>query len=293
MIQHKRLPQWLRNKHRMSQLRSMKAGLRRQGLNTVCEEARCPNMAECFSRPTATFLILGAQCTRGCSFCSIESSAMSSGVLSAPDPEEPMRVVRAAKEMGLKYVVVTSVTRDDLDDGGASVFASTVRGLKESIPGVRVEVLVPDFRGDTKALGTVMASEPDVLNHNIETVPSLYASVRPEASYERSLGLLRAATGQSEAKTKSGLMLGLGEKMDEVMATIGDLREVGCDMLTIGQYMRPRRANIPVVDYILPDVFDKLRDSARKMGFTHVASAPLVRSSMNAAEFFSLNEFVK
>ena len=283
-----RLPEWLRHKHPLSVLHPMKARLRGHRLSTVCEEARCPNKSECFSRPTATFLIMGPVCTRNCSFCSVESghNTGSDMVLSAPDPDEPRRVAEAASEMGLNYVVVTSVTRDDLADGGAGIFAEAIGFLRNSIMDVRVEVLIPDFRGDTDALRTVLHASPDVLNHNIETVPSLYAIIRPQADYGRSLGLLKASKDMApEIRTKSGIMIGLGESLDEVVETMGDLRAAGCDFLTIGQYMRPSLKNIPVREYIHPSVFDKLNSTALEMGFSHVASAPLVRSSMRADEF--------
>lgn len=279
-----RLPHWLRRKHSISELHEMKARLRGHGLHSVCEEARCPNKAECFKKPTATFLILGPSCTRGCSFCSVVS-----GKPPSPDPGEPRRVADAAMEMGLKYVVITSVTRDDLPDGGAGVFASTVAHVKDAIPGVRVEVLVPDFKGNASSIHRVLDSGSDVFNHNLETVPSLYSEVRPQARYQRSLGVLEVAKAYSpDIRTKSGLMLGLGETMDEIIGALRDLRAVGCDFLTMGQYMRPGRDNTPVRQYIKPEVFDKLKDTALAMGFIHVASAPLVRSSMNAEEMYLL-----
>lgn len=284
---HKRLPHWLRQKHSLSELHEMKTTLRGHRLSTVCEAARCPNKDECFSKPTATFLILGHSCTRNCSFCSVEPGK---GILPAPDTEEPLRVARAAKEMKLKYVVVTSVTRDDLSDGGAGMFAATVRAIKSSIDSVNVEVLVPDFKGDRGAIRTVVGSGPDVFNHNVETVSSLYFRVRPQAVYSRSLRVLMEAKRlNGGVKTKSGLMLGLGETIEEVIGTLGDLRDVGCDFLTIGQYMRPARKNLPVEQYIEPEIFDKLRDIALGMGFLSVASAPLVRSSMNAQEIYFNN----
>ena len=265
----------------------MKAGLRGHRLKTVCEEARCPNRSECFSKPTATFLILGNECTRNCSFCSVSHGG---STLPPPDRDEPSRVALAAREMGLRYVVVTSVTRDDLGDGGAAVFADTIKAVRAEIAKVRVEVLVPDFKGDRAAIETVVLAGPDVFNHNIETVPSLYPEVRPRAEYGRSLGVLAHARELApEMRIKSGLMLGLGETMDEVTGTLGDLRAAGCDFVTIGQYMRPSAANIPVREYIEPAVFDNIRDIALEMGFLHVASGPLVRSSMNAEEIYFHN----
>lgn len=277
-----RLPHWLRRKYSISELHEMKARLRGHGLRTVCEEARCPNKAECFNKPTATFLILGSTCTRNCSFCSIVS-----GKPLALDPGEPRKVAEAASDLGLRYVVITSVTRDDLDDGGAGVFASTVRHVQEAIPGVRVEVLVPDFKGNADDIRTVLDAGPDVFNHNLETVSSLYGEVRPQAQYLRSLRVLEEVKDYSpDVRTKSGLMLGLGESMPEVQVALRDLRSVGCDFLTLGQYMRPGRDNIPVRQYIKPEIFDKLKDTALGMGFVHVASAPLVRSSMNAEDMY-------
>jgi len=266
----------------------MKSTLRGHRLNTVCEEAMCPNKPECFSKPTATFLILGPSCTRNCSFCSVKTSGAE--LLSPPDLNEPIRIAEAAMEMKLNYVVITSVTRDDLSDGGASVFSATVRAIKEAIKDVRVEVLVPDFKGSREALRVVMDSGPDVFNHNVETVPSLYSSVRPQAVYSRSLKVLSDAKGMSRSVlTKSGLMLGLGETIDEVQETLLDLRAAGCDLLTIGQYLRPSLANIPVHQYIEPEFFDRIRDIALEMGFSSVASSPLTRSSMNAENIFINN----
>ena len=277
-----RLPGWLRPRLGLSEVRPVRMLLREHGLQTVCEEARCPNMAECFSRPTAAFMILGRECTRSCGFC-----AVSPGSPLPPDPGEPLRVADAAGRMGLDYVVITSVTRDDLPDGGASEFAATVRAVREKVPGAGIEVLTPDFRGDRDALSVVVESSPEVFNHNLETVPSLYPAVRPGADYRRSLDLLRAAREMSPGlKTKSGLMLGLGESLPEVEAVLSDLRIAGCDFVTIGQYLRPGRDNLPVREYIRPEVFDRLREVALGMGFIHAASSPLTRSSMNAAESY-------
>jgi lipoyl synthase len=276
-----RLPDWIRTKS-LAQSHKTKNLLRRHKLSTVCEEARCPNRAECFSKPTATFMILGSSCTRNCGFCSVNSSL--------PDPldaHEPENVALAAEELGLKYVVITSVTRDDLSDGGAGQFAKTVYALKRRMPGIKIEVLTPDFHGVESSLRTVLESRPDVFNHNVETVPRLYPVVRPEADYKRSLSVLeQAKTIAPGIFTKSGLMLGLGETRDEIIITLKDLRKVGCDFVTIGQYLRPTKKNIPVVEYILPEVFEKLRLEALGMGFRYAASGPMVRSSMNAEEMF-------
>lgn len=275
----KRLPDWIRV--RLDGLHETKQILRSHGLATVCEEARCPNIGKCFSKPTATFMILGYNCTRNCGFCNVESS------LPLPvDPNEPERVAMAAKEMGLRYVVITSVTRDDLPDGGASHFAETIRAIRRHIPNAGIEVLTPDFKGDVNALRVVLEARPDIFNHNIETVPRLYSEVRPQADYKRSLTVLKKAKELSEVKTKSGLMVGLGEEFDEVVAVMKDLKESGCDYLTIGQYLRPSKKNLPVKEYIRPEVFDRYRKEALKFGFKGVSSGPLVRSSMNAEEMF-------
>jgi lipoic acid synthetase len=278
------LPEWIRTKYAYSELRGTKSKLRSHGLFTVCEEARCPNRGECFKRPTATFMILGPVCTRNCGFC-----AVSSGEPEEADMDEPRRVALAANEIGLRYVVVTSVTRDDLRDGGALQFAMTVRALRAEIEGVRVEVLTPDFKGDAGSLKTVLDAGPDVFNHNVETVPRLYSRVRSRADYERSIWMLRKAKDISpDIATKSGLMLGLGEGFSEVLEVLTDLRAAGCDFLTIGQYLRPTRRNLEVEEYVLPETFERLRTIAMGMGFRFVASFPLARSSMNADEMYTL-----
>jgi lipoic acid synthetase len=286
-----RLPGWVRVKHRHSALRGVRSVLREHGVSTVCEEARCPNKAECFAKPTATFMILGSACTRGCAFCAVE--AATPGALLPPAPDEPERVADAAMRMGLRYVVVTSVTRDDLPDGGAGHFARTIEAVRERLPNARVEVLTPDFKGDTTALKAVLDARPDVFNHNVETVPSLYSRVRPQADYLRSLTVLEAASMHpGGAATKSGLMLGLGETIEEARSVLGDLRKAGCDIVTIGQYMRPSKKNPPVAEYIRPEVFMALREEALGMGFRHVASSPLVRSSMDAEEMYHTEDRV-
>jgi len=280
-----RLPGWLRRRHSLSELHELKGVLRSHGLSTVCEEARCPNKAECFSKPTAAFMILGDSCTRDCGFCSVESAPPR-----PPDKDEPRRVAGAASKMGLKYVVVTSVTRDDLPDGGAGQFAETIREILRHLPEAGVEVLTPDFGGSEDALSRVLSAGPHVFNHNVETVPRLYATVRPQADYNRSIGLLRRLKDLSpRTNTKSGLMLGLGETAGEVLEVFNDLRGAGCDFLTIGQYLRPTRKNLPVVEYIEPETFEALREQALGMGFKFVASGPLVRSSMNAEEMYRGN----
>ena len=279
-----RLPEWIRTK--ASELHPTKSLLRSHRLSTVCEEARCPNKGVCFSKPTATFMILGDYCTRDCGFCSVKTGGPAD--IPPPDGTEPGRVAEAARELGLKYVVITSVTRDDLPDGGASQFAATIKAVRERLPGTKIEVLTPDFKGDRDALAMVLEARPEVFNHNIETVRRLYPVVRAQADYERSLGVLRNAKAIApRIKTKSGLMLGLGETLDEVVALFRDLRETGCSLLTVGQYLRPTKKNLPVVEYRKPEIFDDLKNKALEMGFEFVASGPLVRSSMNAEEMYN------
>ncbi len=277
-----RLPDWVRTQHPSQSVLELKKFLRRQGLHTVCEEARCPNMGVCFSRPAATFLIMGPSCTRNCGFCSVDSAQpapLSDG--------EPARLAEAARLMGLKYVVITSVTRDDLADGGAGHFALSIKAVKKAVPGVKVEVLTPDFQGDRQALRTVLEAGPDVFNHNVETVPRLYPVVRPQADYERSLSVLGAASAAAPGiPVKSGFMLGLGETGGEVVGMMEDLRAHGCRMLTIGQYLRPSKKSLPVSEYVEPGRFEELKEAALRMGFVSVASGPLVRSSMNAEEYY-------
>lgn len=257
--------------------------LLRFGLNTVCEGALCPNQGECFGQGTATFLILGRTCTRNCTFCAIPSEKRPP----APDPGEPERIARAAAELGLKHVVITSVTRDDLEDGGASHFAETVRALKKNDSRISVEVLIPDFQGSFAALEAVVLSSPEIINHNLETVPRLYPEVRPQAEYARSIHLLRRAKEINPEKvTKSGLMLGLGEERKEVREVMADLREVCCDLLTLGQYLRPSGEHHPVRRYIPPEEFEEWGREAEKMGFKGVFSGPLVRSSFHAGQVF-------
>ena len=277
-------PVWLRRKLPDAVgLQKMRRLLRRHDLNTVCEGALCPNQGECFARGTATFLILGKTCTRNCTFCAIPSEERPP----APDPEEPRRIAQAAAELALKHVVITSVTRDDLEDGGALHFARTVEALKQTNFQMIVEVLIPDFQGSRAALQVVVESGPDIINHNLETVPRLYPEVRPQAEYHRSLHLLqRVKEIKPEEITKSGLMLGLGEEQDEVLQAMADLRRVSCDLLTIGQYLQPSGRHHRVVRYVPPDEFEELRREGEKMGFRMVFSGPLVRSSFHAAEVF-------
>ena len=251
-------------------------------LHTVCQEACCPNLGECFSQGTATFLILGDRCTRNCRFC-----AVAHGPKDPPDATEPLRVAEAIGHMKLRYAVVTSVTRDDLPDGGASLFAETIRRIREKRPETKVEVLIPDFCGDHQSLKTVLEARPDVLNHNVETVPRLYASVRPQAVYQRSIDLLKNAHRLDPSiPTKSGLMLGLGERPEEVEQVLNDLLEAGCRILTLGQYLQPSADHLPVERFVTPEEFEELRKKALEMGFREVASGPFVRSSYHAQELF-------
>jgi lipoyl synthase len=274
-----RRPDWLKVRvplgERFSSLKSLMEG---QRLNTVCEEARCPNVSECWNAGTATFMILGDICTRSCGFC-----AVTTGRPEGLDLEEPFRVAEAIRVMGIKHAVITSVNRDELPDGGAAIFAETIRQARLVSPSVSVEVLIPDFRGVRWALDIVVAARPDILNHNVETVPRLYQRVRPQAKYERSLDLLRQAK-EGGMVTKSGLMLGLGESIEEVQQVMQDLRGVGCDILTRGQYLQPTKKHLPVDRYVHPDEFRWLKGKGLTMGFRHVESGPLVRSSYHAAE---------
>ena len=257
--------------------------VKRSKLHTVCQEAKCPNMWNCFSNHTATFMILGDICTRNCGYCNIMH-----GTPLAPDPDEPDKVARAALDLGLMYVVVTSVTRDDLEDGGADHFAETIHAIRRELPGsTRVEVLIPDFLGKESALNKVMEAAPDVLNHNIETVPSLYGTARPQAIYLRSLELIRrAASFRPTIPIKSGIMLGLGETRTELEQTMEELLDHGCTILTMGQYLQPSRLHLPVKRYLPPGEFDDLKILALKMGFRTVASGPFVRSSFQAEKLF-------
>ena len=278
-----RKPAWLKKKIPPFQdLQKVKSILDETNLHTVCEEARCPNLGECFARGTATFLILGKICTRNCGFCAVEH-----GVPVQPDEAEPGKVAQAIKKMGLQYVVITSVTRDDLPDGGASLFAKTIHAVRASDSRTRVEVLIPDFRGAPSPLEVVLQKGPDILNHNVETVSRLYPEVRPQADYERSLHLLRRSKeSHPDVLTKSGFMLGLGENRKEVLELLRDLKEAGCDLLTIGQYLQPRQDRLPVVRFIPPEEFEEFKTIGEEMGFRAVASGPFVRSSFHALEMF-------
>jgi lipoyl synthase len=275
-------PEWLRRKLPDQEvMHKMKGLLARHSLHTVCEGAVCPNQGECFSQGTATFLILGKTCTRNCTFCAIPTEERPP----APDPLEPERIAQATSELGLKHVVITSVTRDDLPDGGAGHFAETVRAIKRLDSHITVEVLIPDFQGSREALKFVVDSDPEIINHNLETVPRLYPEVRPQAVYQRSLDLLQTVKEMNPRKiTKSGLMLGLGEEKQEIIAGMADLRKVACDLLTLGQYLQPSGRHHPVIRYVPPREFDELKTEGEKMGFQAVFSAPFVRSSFHAAE---------
>jgi lipoic acid synthetase len=277
-------PEWLKVRaNTTGEYEEVRAMMRRLSLVTVCEEARCPNIHECWARErTATFMLMGDVCTRHCGFC-----AVGKGRPGALDPDEPARVAEAAAELGLSHAVVTSVNRDDLSDGGAAHFAETIRAIRRKVSGCTVEVLIPDFCGDAAALEAVLAEEPEILNHNVETVPRLYRRVRPEAKYTQSLALLAAADARrrrtgSATLTKSGIMVGLGEEAAEVLQTLRDLRSAGCDIATIGQYLQPYEKRLPVERYYAPDEFAHLQAEGEAMGFRRVEAGPLVRSSYHA-----------
>lgn len=278
----RRRPEWLRVRvpggENFARLNSL---MRNHQLHTVCEEARCPNMAECWNSGTATFMILGDTCTRSCGFCAVKT-----GRPVTLDLNEPYRVADAIRIMEVRHAVITSVNRDELPDGGATIFGETIRQARLVNPEITIEVLIPDFRGVAWALDLIIDTKPDILNHNTETVPRLYKIVRPQAKYERSLDLLKRAKEKGMV-TKSGLMLGLGEKMDEVASVMSDLRKVGCDILTLGQYLQPSKDHLPVDRYVHPDEFLALKERGMELGFEHVESGPLVRSSYHAGDHVS------
>ncbi|MCX7702912.1 MAG: lipoyl synthase [Planctomycetota bacterium] len=280
----KRLPNWLKVKiPQGSHIKDVRLLLDSLKLNTVCDSARCPNRAECFGAGTATFMILGTSCTRNCSFC-----AVSHGKPEPVDSDEPNRIAEAVAKLKLHHAVITSVTRDDLPDGGASHFAATVRAIKKRLPHSTVEILTPDFKGDETSIKIAADSLPHLFNHNIETVQRLYPLVRPQADYKRSLMLLHLVKKlHPQMITKSGLMVGLGETYEEVLETFRDLRKVGCDVVTVGQYLKPAENRIEVVRYWHPDEFNRLKKDGEKLGFLAVYSGPLVRSSYSAASLFS------
>ncbi|HWQ77383.1 MAG TPA: lipoyl synthase, partial [Anaerovoracaceae bacterium] len=278
-IMNKRLPDWLKIRVQCGQnMDQVEELLSRLSLHTVCEEANCPNLMECFSRKTATFMILGRVCTRNCTFCNVTQ-----GSTERIDCNEPLHVAQAVKELGLKHVVVTSVTRDDLPDGGAGHYYDVIGEIRKLDQQVKIEVLIPDFLGSKDSLEKIVEAKPDIMNHNVETIPRLYPTVRPMAVYNRSLELLRNIKLMDRSIiTKSGMMVGLGEEEDEVIKVFKDLRDAGCDMVTVGQYLAPTKKHHPVIKYIHPDVFEEYRRIGLGLGFIHVAAAPLVRSSYKA-----------
>jgi lipoyl synthase len=276
-------PEWLKKRIPSGQAcTEVSSLLRDRQLHTVCQEAHCPNLGECFSRGTATFMILGNRCTRNCSFCAVQHDSPL-----PPDEGEPERVAMAVEALGLRYVVITSVTRDDIPDGGALHFAKTIRSIRDQMPDARIEVLIPDFQGAEWALKVVMEARPDVINHNIETVPRLYPEVRPQADYRRSLQLLtRCSEMDRRIVTKSGVMLGLGENPEEVLRVLRELLESGCQLLTIGQYLSPSSAHHRVIRFVPPEEFTQWEEVASRAGFIGIASGPFVRSSYKAADMF-------
>jgi lipoic acid synthetase len=278
-----RLPAWFKVEAKTGpHYLDLRQTIDRLNLHTICEEARCPNRWECWNARTATFLILGEICTRRCHYCSVKT-----GRPQAVDPAEPRRIADAVQALALRHTVITSVNRDELTDGGASVFAETIRLIRERNPGCTIEVLIPDFEGNAAALETVCGERPDVLNHNIETVPRLFPALRPQGKYQRSLELLRRARAY-KLRTKSGVIVGMGERLDEIRLLLEDLRTVGCEVVTIGQYLQPTKAHLPVVRYYEPGEFALLKSEALAMGFTHVESSPLTRSSYHAAQHAAL-----
>lgn len=283
-----RLPEWARKGSPLAPgARGLRVLLRSERLTTVCEEARCPNLGECFSRGTATFMLSGDRCTRRCGYCAVATARPL-----APDPSEPARVAEAAALLGLRHVVLTAVARDDLEDGGAAQFAATVREVRARLPGAKVEVLTPDFKGHRRSLAVVLDAAPDVFNHNIEMVPRLFPRVRPQGSYRRSLELLASAKRMRPGQvTKSGLMVGLGETDDEVLGVLSDLRSVQVDILTVGQYLRPTRDHVLVDRYVPPEGFRRIEARARALGFPTVYSGVFVRSSFNAEEIALQHRF--
>ncbi len=272
-------PDWLKIKvplgTKFSELRRL---MDQQRLNTVCEDARCPNMAECWNRGTATFMILGDVCTRSCGFCSVKT-----GRPLLLDTDEPRRVAEAVEQMRLRHTVITSVNRDELEDGGAGIFAATIRAVRDRMPHCKIEVLTPDFQGKREAIQTVIDARPDIFNHNVETVPRLYRRVRPQAKYQRSLDVLRMCKEQGLV-TKTGIMLGLGEEREEVLQVMRDLRAIDVDIMTLGQYLQPTREHLPVERYVHPEEFAEWKATGLALGFAHVESGPLVRSSYHADE---------
>ena len=279
-----RKPDWLKIKVQSnSQLNGVAEMLKKLNLNTVCQEANCPNLMECFSNKTATFMILGRECTRNCTFCTVSKNSPMT-----VDDQEPSNVAEGVKKLGLKHVVITSVTRDDLPDGGANHFVEVIKAVRETSPNTAIEVLIPDFKGDKDALMKVVDAKPKVINHNIETIKRLYPEVRAMAEYERSLELLKMVKEMDPSIfSKSGLMVGLGETKEEVFELLADLRKYECDIVTIGQYLAPSKKHHPVIEYVTPEVFEIYKKKAEELGFQFVASGPLVRSSYHAGEAFN------
>ena len=276
-------PDWLRVNYNAAAIQEISGLMASLKLNTVCKEASCPNMGECYKKHTATFMILGTQCTRNCRFCNVTH-----GRPQPVDPDEPAHLAEAVEALGLRHVVVTSVTRDDLPDGGAGQFAAVIRAVKDRCPGVTIEVLIPDMQENTAALDQILREEPTVINHNLETVPSLYGAVRPGADYARSLRVLRYVKNAAPDRfVKTGIMVGLGETAAEIDRLMDDALENGCDILTIGQYLRPSLEHLPVVEYVTPETFAWYKKRGEEKGFRYVASSPLVRSSYRAAEALS------
>ncbi|SET07730.1 lipoic acid synthetase [Natronincola peptidivorans] len=277
----KNRPPWLRKKApNQESLNAMEKMLKSLSLHTVCEGADCPNIGECFENQTATFMILGKTCTRNCRFCAVSKESPEK-----LDEKEPQNVAIAVEKLGLKHVVITSVTRDDLLDGGAGHFAKTINEIKNLNKGITIEVLIPDFAGNLQALKEIIKAKPEIINHNLETVPSLYQQVRPQADYQRSLSILKAVKDiDGSIVIKTGIMLGLGEKEEEIIRVMEDLIKINCDILTLGQYLQPTKEHIEVVEYIPPEKFDDYKERALNMGFKYVASGPFVRSSYNAVE---------
>jgi lipoyl synthase len=276
-------PGWLKRRLPSgSEYERLRTLIKGHGLNTVCREAQCPNQFECYAKGTATFMILGKYCTRNCGFCAVVH-----GPADLPDAEEPGRVADAVAKMGLRYAVLTSVTRDDLADGGASMFADTIQAIKKRMPAIRVEVLIPDLQGNRESLQRILEAKPDVLNHNVETVRRLYPSVRPAAVYTRSVDLLRIAKQLApQTPTKTGIMLGLGESEEELFETMDDLLNAGCNILTLGQYLQPSSGHLPVQRFISPEEFHSMREKSLQLGFAGVAAGPFVRSSYQAERLF-------
>lgn len=278
-VRRPRLPAWFKVRlHQGPDYQDVRSAMDRLGLHTICEEARCPNVWECWNNRTATFLILGDICTRRCHYCAVHT-----GRPEGLDQQEPARIAEAIAALGLRHAVITSVNRDDLDDGGAALFAETIRQIRCRLPTCTVELLIPDFAGDERALAMVVEGRPDILNHNIETVARLFPAIRPQGKYSRSIELLERAKGMG-AVTKSGLIVGMGETIDEVRLVMRDLRAVGCDIMTIGQYLQPTKAHWPVARFYHPDEFVAMKEEGLAMGFRHVESGPLVRSSYHAEQ---------